>query len=85
MKDPWEPRTKYLSWSFIAVIIVVLIVTSKGLSYWRMIVKVSSISLSTPRRARRKPVTDFGRPKRTKAWSMVCVPSIYVSEDTKGS
>ena len=57
----------------------VLIVTTRFFcspEYCRMMVKVSWTSLSTPRFERRKAVTDAGRPKRTRAWSMVWVPGI---------
>jgi hypothetical protein len=52
------------------VMMAVLIVTSKfffSAEYCRMIVKVSSISLSPPRLFLRKPVTEEGVPKRSRA------------------
>jgi hypothetical protein len=67
----------YLSWCSRYVTIEVLTVTRRffcGPEYWRMMVKVSSMSLSTPRLDLKKPVTDVGVPKRWRAWSIVCVP-----------
>jgi len=56
------------------VLTVVLMVTNNLLSYCRMIVNVSSISLSASRRSRRNAITDFGLPNRTSAWSIEWEP-----------
>src|SRR3569833_2442931 len=59
------------------VTIAVLTVTSRFFlspPYCKITVKVSSTSLSAPRLARRKAVTEAGCPKRHTAWSRVCDP-----------
>ena len=74
---PLVPRTKKRSWSCMCVTTAVLTVTSKFFclpEYCRIMVCVSSTSLSTPRFDRKKPVTEAGVPNKYRAWSIVWVP-----------
>ena len=79
--DPSDPLTKVLSWSNMGLTIAVLIVTSKSFhspSYCKMMVNVSSISLSIPLMLRKNAVTDAGLPKSTTAWSIEWDPAANI-------
>jgi len=61
---------KNFSWSLKGVTIAVFTVTirfRRSPEYCMIMVKVSSMSLSTPRFDLRNPVTDAGRPNRRRA------------------